>query len=193
MDGHRSTCWSNLYAPEWRVSKNACLPVIFNLVLKSLYRFFFIFRLKVLSFMNSDIKKPKKISASKYVFLSKKVRNLSFDRATGDWCLWRSSSKTSFAVISVLQGETWQTKYLKLRFSVFRCVLNRKRRNGCVDSVNIQPEAAIVPSSASSHQDFIMEWMHGQKGQLSQNCLIGTLPNSKNVTGTAKNCLIFEI
>ena len=68
-------------------------------------------------------------------------------QATGDWYLWRSSSNTSFAVISVLQGKTWQTKYLKLNFSVFRCV----------DSVNIQPEAAQVPSSTSSHQDFIMD------------------------------------
>ena len=37
--------------------------------------------------MNSEFEKPKKISASKYAFLSKKVRNLSFDRATGDWYL----------------------------------------------------------------------------------------------------------
>ena len=129
---------------------------LIGLELKSLYRFFLSFRQKVLSFMNSEFEKPKKISASKYAFLSKKVRNLSFDRTTGDWYLWRSSSKTSFAVISVLQGKTWQTKYLKLNFSVFRCVLNRKRKNYCVDSVNIQPEAAQVPSSTSSHQDFIM-------------------------------------
>ena len=107
--------------------------------------------------MNSEFKKPKKTSASKYAFLSKRARNLSFDRATGDWYLWHSSSKTSFAVISVLQGKTWQTKYLKVNFSGFRCVLNRKRRNCCVDSVNIQPEAAQVPSSTSSHQDFIMD------------------------------------
>ena len=143
--------------------------------------------------MNSEFKKPKKISAFKYAFLSKKVGNLSFDWATGDWYLWRSSSKMSFAVISVLQGKIGQTKYLKLNFPVFRCVLNRKRRNFCVDSANIQPEAAQVPYSTSSHQDFIMEWMLGQKRQLSQNCLICTFPNSKNVTGSAKNCLIFEI
>ena len=37
------------------------------------------------------------------------VRNSSFDRATGDWYMWRSSSKTSFAVISVLKGKTWQS------------------------------------------------------------------------------------
>ena len=143
--------------------------------------------------MNSEFEKPKKISASEYAFLSKKVRNLSFDRATGDWYRWRSSSKTSFAVISVIEGKTWQRKYLKLNFSVFRCVLNRKRRNCCVDSVNIQPEAAQVPSSTSSHQDFIMKWMLGQKRQLSQNCLICTFLNSRNVTGTAKTCLVFEI
>ena len=35
------------------------------------------------------------------LFYQKKVRNLSFDRATGDEYMWRSSSKTSFAVISV--------------------------------------------------------------------------------------------
>ena len=141
--------------------------------------FFLSFILKVLSFMNSEFEKPKKIFASEYVFYEKKVRNLSFDQATKDWYLWRSSSKTSFAVISVLQEKMWQTKYLKLNFSVFCCVLNRKRRNCCVDSVNIQPEAAQVPSSTSSHQDFIMEWMLGQKRQLSQNCLICTFPNSK--------------
>ena len=39
---------------------------------------FLSFRLKVLSFMYSEFKKPKKISASKYAFLSKRVRNLSF-------------------------------------------------------------------------------------------------------------------
>ena len=44
-------------------------------------------RLKVLSFMNSEFEKPKKIYASTYAFLSKKVRNLSFNRATGDWYL----------------------------------------------------------------------------------------------------------
>ena len=33
--------------------------------------------------MNSEFEKTKKISASKYAFLSKKVRNFSFDRATG--------------------------------------------------------------------------------------------------------------
>ena len=136
----------------------------------------FFFRLKVLSFMNSEFEKPKKISASKYAFLSK-VRNSSFDRATGDLYLWRSSSKTSFAVISVLLGKTWQTKYLKLNLSVFRCVLNRKQRNCCVDSVNIHY--------------FIMEWMLGQKQQQSQNCLIYTFPNSKNVTGIAKNFFNF--
>ena len=48
---------------------------------------FLSFKLKVLSFMNSESEKPKKISASKYAFLSKKVRNLSFDRATGNWYL----------------------------------------------------------------------------------------------------------
>ena len=37
--------------------------------------------------MNSKFEKPKKISASKYAFYQKKVRNLSFDRATGDWYL----------------------------------------------------------------------------------------------------------
>ena len=129
--------------------------------------------------MNSECEKPKKISASKYAFLSKKVRNLSFDRATGDWYLWRSSSKMSFSVISVLQGKTWQTKYLKLNFSVYPCVLNRKRRNCCVDSVNIPLEAAQVPSSTLSHQDFIMEWMLGQKRQLSQNCLIARFQTQK--------------
>ena len=34
--------------------------------------------------MNSEFEKPKKNFRSKYAFLSKKVRNLSFDRATGD-------------------------------------------------------------------------------------------------------------
>ena len=43
-----------------------------NVSLKSLYRFFLSFRQKVLSFMNSELENPKKISASKYVFLSKK-------------------------------------------------------------------------------------------------------------------------
>ena len=46
--------------------------------------FFLSFRLKVLSFMNSEFEKPRKIFASKNVFLSKKsYRNLSFDRAAG--------------------------------------------------------------------------------------------------------------
>ena len=37
-----------------------------------------------MSLNNSEFEKPKKISASKYAFLSKKVRNLSFDQATGN-------------------------------------------------------------------------------------------------------------
>ena len=37
--------------------------------------------------MNSEFENPKKISAAKYAILSKKARNLSFDRATGDWYL----------------------------------------------------------------------------------------------------------
>ena len=140
-------------------------------------------------FINSKFEKPKKISTSNYVFLSNKNKEFKFDQASGD-CryLWHSSSKKSFAVISVLQGKTWQIKqikYLKLNFSVFHCVLNRKQRNCCIDRVNIQLEAAQVPST-SSHQDLIMEWMLGQKRQLSQNCLICTFSNSKNVTGTAK-------
>ena len=51
--------------------------------LKSLYRFFLSFRLMYCEFMNSEFEKPKKISTSKYAFLSEKVRNLSFDRVTG--------------------------------------------------------------------------------------------------------------
>ena len=57
----------------------------------------------------------------------------------------------------VFYKEKRDKKYLKLNFSVFHCVLNRKRRNCCFDSVDIQPEAAQVPSSTSSHQDFMME------------------------------------
>ena len=53
--------------------------------------------------MNSVLEKPKKNSTPKYVFLSKEVWNLNFDRAVGEWYLWRCSSKTSYAVISVLQ------------------------------------------------------------------------------------------
>ena len=130
--------------------------------------------------MNSEFEKPKKISASKYAFLSKRVRNLSFDRATGDWYLWRSSTKTSFAVNSVLQGKTWQTKYLKLNFSVFRSVLSRKRRNCCVESENIQPEAAQVPSPTSSPQDFIMELMLGQNNSCPKPVLFARFQTQKS-------------
>ena len=149
---------------------------------------FLSFRLKVLSFMNSEFKKPKKISASKYAFLSKKVRNLSFDRATVPVTY---SSKTSFAVVSVLQGKTWQTKYLTLNFSVFRCALNRKRRNCGVDSINIQPEAAQVPSSTSSHQDLIMDECSAKNDSYPKTVLFARFQTQRNVTGTAKNCLIF--
>ena len=43
--------------------------------------------------MNSEFEKPKKMSPSKYAFLSKKVRSLSFDRVAGDWYLGRSSRR----------------------------------------------------------------------------------------------------
>ena len=124
--------------------------------LKSIYRFFLSFSLKVLSFMNSELEKPKKISASKYAFLSKKVK-----RPGNGTCDVAAVMPPSLSVFYL--GKMWQTKYLKLNFSVFCCVLNRNQRNCWVKSVNIQPEAEQVPSSTSLLQDLIMEWMLGQK------------------------------
>ena len=42
------------------------------IILKFLYHFFLSFRLKVLSFINSEFEKPKESSASKYAILSRK-------------------------------------------------------------------------------------------------------------------------
>ena len=78
-------------------------------------------------------------------------------------------------------------KVLKAEF-LFFVVLNLKRRNCCVDSYSTG--SCTSTFSTSSHQAFIML---GQKRQLFQKCLICTFPNSKSVTGTAKNCLVFHL
>ena len=79
-------------------------------------------------------------------------------------------------------------KVLKTEFLCFRCVLNRTRGNCCVDSVNIQPEAAQVPST--SHTRTSSLW---SKTTADSRLSYLHVSNSKNVTGTAKNCLILEI
>ena len=70
---------------------------------------FFISYTKSIVIYELRIQKNKENFRIYVCFLSKIVRNLSFERATGNWYLWRSSSKTLFAVISVLQGKTWQS------------------------------------------------------------------------------------
>ena len=78
-----------------------------------------------------------------------------FNQEAGDWYLWRSSSKTYFAVISVLQGKTLQANHSKLNFSVFSWVLDRKRMKlliilSEIGNINIQAEAAHVWINARS-------------------------------------------
>ena len=50
-------------------------------------KFHISFSLKVLSFMNSEFENQRKFPHLSMLFYQKKVRNLSFDRATGDWYL----------------------------------------------------------------------------------------------------------
>ena len=46
-------------------------------------------------------------------FLIERSKEFKFWPSAGDWYLWRSSSQTSFIVISVSQGKTWQWNYLR--------------------------------------------------------------------------------
>ena len=50
------------------ISKSAINKYLIRVSFKSPYIVFLTFRLKLLSFINSEFEKPKKISASKYAF-----------------------------------------------------------------------------------------------------------------------------